>query len=429
MLKGNVTDMQFDDTAESERHVHEPPSYWQKTVTPIPLSSDLPSFVDVAIVGGGILGAALSYWLARAGVNAAILERTALADGATGRNGGFLSTGTTEPYSDAIKRLGHETARGVLKVTLENQVLLRHVLNEEQFACDYHEPGTLSLALTEDHLIKLKQDIASLQVDGVTASLLDRKQVQELVGTPLGPEILGGKFMPGQGVIHPIRLVQGLVEAAWNRGARAYAATVLRLSPDGAGVLVQTTQGSLHAGTVIVAANAWIGEILPSLARLITPVRGQVLTYAPYSPVFTVGMSAPITHTGEYWQQRGDGTIVLGGCRAAAPGWDVGVRLNQPTTEVQMALEQIFPRLFPALDGLQVAQRWAGLMAFTPDYLPIVDRLSSLPSVWVAGGFSGHGMPFGIRLGQLLAETFTSGIWPAALLPFRLERPTLKREL
>ncbi len=116
--------MQFDDTAESERHVHEPPSYWQKTVTPIPLSSDLPSFVDVAIVGGGILGAALSYWLARAGVNAAILERTALADGATGRNGGFLSTGTTEPYSDAIKRLGHETARGVLKVTLENQVLL-----------------------------------------------------------------------------------------------------------------------------------------------------------------------------------------------------------------------------------------------------------------------------------------------------------------
>src|SRR5260221_5605517 len=51
MLKGNVADMQFDDTAESERHVHEPPSYWQKTVTPIPLSGDLPSFVDVAIVG------------------------------------------------------------------------------------------------------------------------------------------------------------------------------------------------------------------------------------------------------------------------------------------------------------------------------------------------------------------------------------------
>ena len=421
--------MQSDYTAESGRHDHEPPSYWQKTVTPIPLSSDLPALVDVAIIGGGILGASLSYWLARAGVNAAVVERTALAFGATGRNGGFVSIGTAESYSDAIKRLGRESARGVLKVTLENQVLLRHVLNEEQIACDYHEPGTLSLALTADHLIKLKQDVASLQVDGVTASLLDGKRVQELVGTPLGPEILGSEFMPGQGVIHPILLVQGLMEAAWLRGARAYAATVLQLSPDGAGVLVQTTQGSLHAGTVIVAANAWIGEVLPSLARLITPVRGQVLAYAPHSPVFTMGMSAPITDTGEYWQQRSDGTIVLGGCRAAAPGWDVSVRLNEPTTEVQMALEQIFPRLFPALDGLQVVQRWAGLMAFTPDYLPIVDRVPSLPGVWVAGGFSGHGMPFGIRLGQLLAEALTSGTWPAALRPFRLERPTLNTDL
>jgi gamma-glutamylputrescine oxidase len=416
----------MDHTAASKYHIIGDSSYWQKTVTPTPLSSDLPSLVDVAIVGGGILGASLSYWLARAGANAAILERTALAYGATGRNGGFVSIGTAESYPTAIARLGHETARAVLKVTLENQALLRHVLNEEQIPCDYHEPGTLSLALTEDHLIKLKQDIATLQADGVTASLLDRKQVQELVGTPLGPEILGGKFMPGQGVIHPIRLVQGLVETAWHRGARAYAATVLQLSPDGEGMLVQTAQGSLHAGTVIVAVNAWIGEILPSLARLITPVRGQVLTFAPISPVFTVGMSSPITYSGEYWQQRSDGSIVLGGCRAAAPGWDVGVRQNQPTAEVQMALEQVFPRLFPALGGLQVAQRWAGLMAFTPDYLPIVDRVPSLPSVWVVGGFSGHGMPFGIRLGQLLAEAFTSGTWPTALLPFRFDRPTLK---
>ena len=97
-------------------------------------------------------------------------------------------------------------------------------------------------------------------------------------------------------------------------------------------------------------------------------------------------MSAPITPTGEYWQQRSDGTIVLGGCRAVAPDGDIGIRLNQPTAEVQVALEQVFPRLFPELHGLQVAHRWAGMMAFTRDYLPLVDRVPDMPGVLVVGG-------------------------------------------
>jgi len=136
-------------------------------------------------------------------------------------------------------------------------------------------------------------------------------------------------------------------------------------------------------------------------------------------------MSAAITPTGEYWQQRNDGTIVLGGCRAVAPGGDSGIRLNQPTVEVQMALEQVLPRLFPGLRGLEVASRWAGIMAFTPDYLPIVDRVPDMQGVLVVGGFCEHGMPFALRLGQLLTEALTKEGWPTALTPFRLDRHTL----
>ena len=99
--------------------------------------------------------------------------------------------------------------------------------------------------------------------------------------------------------------------------------------------------------------------------------------------------------------------------------------MSLPTLEVQTALEHILPRLFPALNGLRVEHRWAGLMAFTRDYLPIADHVPDIPHAWVVGGFSGHGMPFGLRLGQLLAETVTSGLPPVALKPFRLDRPTL----
>ena len=72
-----------------------------------------------------------------------------------------------------------------------------------------------------------------------------------------------------------------------------------------------------------------------------------------------------------------------------------------------------------------MAQQLAGLMAFTPDYLPIADVVPDMKSVWVVGGFSGHGMPFGMRLGQLLSEEILYCAVSDALLPFRLVRPTL----
>ncbi len=412
-------------------HLHEPLSYWQETVmgatSSVPvLSTDLPPSVNVAIIGGGILGASIGYYLARAGINTVLLERTALAYGATGRNGGFVSVGTAESYTNAVKRLGQENARAVLSVTRDNQILLRRILAEEQIACDYAEPGRLALALNNDQLDHLRQDVAALQAEGVSTNLLTREEVQQLIRTPLSEEIVGGKFVPGQAVVHPLRLAQGLVEAAQHRGMRAYLATVQRLVPDGASVQVHTTQGIMRVGTVIVTTNASTGEIIPQLAQLITPVRGQALAYAPTSPIFPIPISASITPTGEYWQQRSDGPIILGGCRAVAPNHDIGMRLSQPTPEVQTALEHIFPRLFPHLTGLQVMQRWAGLMAFTRDYVPIIDRVPDLPGVWVAAGFSGHGMPFGLRVGELFSQALTSGVWPKELEVFGMGRHTLK---
>ena len=118
---------------------------------------------------------------------------------------------------------------------------------------------------------------------------------------------------------------------------------------------------------------------------------------------------------------------MLGGCRAVAPGQDVGIRDSRPTSEVQAALEQALPSLFSTLAGLRVARRWAGLMAFTADYLPIADRAPDLTNTWVVGGFCGHGMPFGMRLGQLLAQAAVDDAPPAALAPFRIDRSTLQQ--
>ncbi|MGH2495348.1 MAG: NAD(P)/FAD-dependent oxidoreductase [Ktedonobacteraceae bacterium] len=401
-------------------------SYWQSTVSPTPLSTDLPRMADVAVIGGGLMGTATCYWLARQGMPVALLERSALAAGATGRNGGLVVARTAGPYSKAITELGHETARAIMDVTLENRTLLRQVLQEEAIACDYREPGALRLALSETEVEQLTQEVDALCRDGFAAQWLDREDIQPLIQTPMASEILGGRFLPEEGLVHSARLVQGIMRAALQRGARAYQAEVQAIAPDGNAVRLQTSRGTLLAGAVVVAANIWASKLLPVLADFIVSIREQMLSYAPLAPVFTTGISAAVT-VHEYWQQTPDGTILIGGCGSVAPNEDVGVWESSPTKVVQDAIEQVLPRLFPALAPLQVVQRWAGLLDYTTDNHPIVDRVPDMPNMFFLCGFSGHGMPYGMRFGQLLAETVQKGELPPALQPFRLDRPTLRK--
>lgn len=403
-------------------------SYWQATRSPTAWPNDpLPRHADLVVLGAGLLGLASAYWLARAGYRPLILERDIPAAGATGRNGGLLVAGTAESYPAAIARHGHETARAVWQLTLDNRALMRQVLADEAIACDYREPGHLTLALGATQHEAMARTVAALATDGFHAELLDRAQTQELLGTPLAGEVAGALFTPEDGVLHSARLLDGLAGAALRHGAQLHTGTgVLGIHAEAGGLRLETTRGPVIAARVLLAANAWLGELVPGWADLVRPVRGQALAYAPSAPVFHAGMGAALTPTGEYWQQTSGGAIVLGGCRAAAPSRDEGVRTQAPSAEVQSAIEGVLPRMFPQLADLQVAQRWAGLMAFTRDYLPIADEVPGLPGAWAVGGFCGHGMPFGLRLGQLLAAALT-GAHPAELLPLRSGRPTLAR--
>jgi len=403
----------------------EPSSYWHATAAP-PIPVDpLPAEADVVVVGGGLLGCWTAYWLARAGVAVTLVERTAISWGATGRNGGFLRAGTAAGYADAIRQLGRETARDLWHLTEAGAALAGQIVSEEGIDCDFRTPGTLSLALSDDSLEGMRRDLATMHADGFSGEFVDRKAVQELIATPLGAEINGGIFYPDGGLLHSGRYLAGIAEAARRHGAHVCQAEVTGLVPGDDGTQVETTAGLIQARRVIVALNAWSEELVPELAGLVVPVRGQIIAYDPWSPVFSSGVGASVSATGEYWQQTPDGSIVIGGCRADAPNGDVGVRDMVPTPDVTGAIEAVLPRLFPELSGLKVARRWAGLMAFTSDYLPVADAVPGMPGVWVTGGFCGHGMPFGPRIGQLLAEAAVTGSTPSALTPLRIDRPTL----
>jgi glycine/D-amino acid oxidase-like deaminating enzyme len=388
-------------------------SHWQATAPAFALdlnTHELPPTADAVVVGGGILGASAAYWLARSGIRVALLDQTSLAAGATGRNGGFLTVGAATTYTHAIQTWGHAAAKAIWQLTYDNRDLLRAVLAEESIDCDYREPGTIHLALREDELDALLVDVSALNADGFAHETLDRADVQVCTGAVLGEGIIGGLFLPGGGLLHSGKLVAGIGHAAQRHGARLCRGRVLRVEALGQSTRVHTDAGAINTNGVVIAANAWLRELVPALRDVVIPVRGQVVNFAPVAPVFRAGMGASVTDTAEYWQQTPDGTIVLGGCRAIHPTRDEDTLEDAITDDVQSALETVLPALFPSLAGkLRVARRWSGPMAFTKDRLPVLDRMPTLPNAWFAGGFCGHGMPFGMVFGKMLAEAVMLG--------------------
>lgn len=409
-------------TTDAHLPADEPRSYWHATAPPPIPGDDLPASSEVVVVGGGMLGVWTAYWLARAGMKPTLIERSAISWGATGRNGGLLRAGLADGYAATVERVGEADARAIWQISHEGRNLAVETIEAEGIDCHFKVVGSIHLWLDEATMAK---SMGRPSPEGDVAIALDRQALREHILTPLGPEIVGGMYFPDGARLHSSRYLAGIAAAARRHGARLCLAEVRGLTADGDDTLIETNFGTVRANAVVVAVNAWSDELVPAVSGVIKPVRGQVLSYAPLPQTFNTSVGVAATPTGEYWQQTLDGSVVLGGFRAVASGQDVGVREMVPTEEVQEPLAGLFPRLFPQLDGLQVERQWAGLMAFTRDYLPVVDRIPGLARGWFGGGFCGHGMPYGPRLGQLLAEAVTSGETPAKLAPLRASRPTL----
>lgn len=400
-------------------------SYWHATSDMNFASSPLPKHISHVVVGGGIVGSATAYFLAKAGHQVALIERIHPAHGATGRNGGFIGFGPAEGYVGAQQRLGTAAAQHIYELTRFNGKLARDVIHSEGIDCHFREPGTLNLSLSAADHADAARSVAALNADGYAAELLDRAQLQSMIHTPLGEEVVGASYSPTSAMIHSGRLVRGVVDAALRHGALLCIANVERIEHHDGHPVIVTDQGNITADNVVLGLNAWSRQLAPALNGIITPVRGQILATEPTAPVFFNGMGTDITPTGEYWQQTLDGSIVLGGCRQVAHNKDVDLYDIGITDDVQQALDAVLPRLFPALSNVKIARRWAGMMAFTPDYIPVIDAMPDMPNVWAGGGFCGSGMPFGFMAGYYLAQSASQGKTAAELAPLAYSRPTL----
>jgi glycine/D-amino acid oxidase-like deaminating enzyme len=391
-------------------------SYWLNTAPPFNAPApEVPRTAECVILGAGIMGCALAYWLARAGKTPLVLERNAHpAGGATGRNGGLHVAGPGgEPYHRWQNRA---EARAIMQLTVRNRELLEEILARENIQANYKRVGFMHLA--QAHEVAELQALAhALNADGFSAHWLERAEAEAKLGTRMGEQYVGAMLKPEDGQFHSARYTFGVAEAALKLGARFVFNTPVQSVDAGANGqwLLRTPRGNCVAQNVIITLNAWAGEIFPELEQKIVPTRGHIILTAP------VNFALTPWEANDYWdygRQLETGQILLGGRRNIRPDLDKGQAPapgeNVPPIEpsVVAALSEIAPQLFPELKDVPIAHAWTGTMAFTADWQPLAGRWPGRAGLWVLAGFSGHGMPFSLVLPQAIAAQLTGTVGP-----------------
>jgi gamma-glutamylputrescine oxidase len=346
-----------------------------------PVESNPLASADVAVIGAGITGCSAALALARGGLRVRVHDSRGIAEGASGRNGGFALRGGAARYDVARETYGAERARELWRRT---EVALDRL---EVVAGDaFRRTGSLRLAADDEERADVRAEYEALAEDGFAAEWRD-----ELPHLP--PDFRGAIFHPPDGSLQPARFVRGLAALAAAEGVE-----FREHRPVG-------SLDELEAERVLIATDGSGRGLLPELDDALWPARGQVITTEPIEQhLFECPHYA--RQGFDYWQQLPDKRIVLGGFR------DFSI-LTEMTDEetttppIQDALDAFLVELLGYLP--KVTHRWAGIFGLTQDLLPLVGPVPAREGVWVAAGYSGHGNVLGFMCGELVAAAILGG--------------------
>ena len=363
---------------------------------------------DVVIAGGGIMGCALAYQLARRDVDVLVLERETLGSQSTGKCAG----GVRQQFSmEANVRLQRRSVR-----------MFEAFEEETGHPADFRQLGYLFVLTLPQQVEDFRRNMEMWHRVGLTeARWVDAAEAARLVPVMNTEDVLGCTFCPTDGIASPADVTAGYAAAARRHGARLKEGVELT-GIDVAGGRVQgvrTSAGDVATRLVFNCAGAWSSSVgrMAGLEIPVLPYRRHVAVTSTFP---AVPRDTPMTvdfQTSLYFHPEGDGVLIGMSDRSEGPGFG---------TEVSWEfLEKMFEqaaRRAPALASAGIKTAWAGLYESTPDHQAILGPVPELEGFWCAAGFSGHGFMQAPAAALLLTQLLLDKQSEIDISPFAFTR-------
>ncbi len=379
-------------------HTPYPSSYYAFSANPVPARPELVGEVetDVCVIGAGYTGLSTALFLLENGFKVSIVEAAKVGFGASGRNGGQIVNSYSRDIDVIERTVGPKQAQLMGQMAFEGGRIIRERIAKYDIKCDLKDGGVFA-AFTAKQMKHLEAQKKLWERFGHTQlEIMDAKRIREVVKTE---NYIGGMLDMSGGHIHPLNLALGEAAAVESLGGIIYEQSPAVRIDRGANPVVHTPQGRVKAKFIVVAGNAYLGNLVPELAAKTMPCGSQVVATEPLSEEVAKSLLPndycveDCNYLLDYFRLTGDRRLIYGG------GVVYGAK---DPANIEAMIRPMMLKTFPQLKDVKIDFAWTGNFLLTLSRLPQVGRIGD--NIYYSQGCSGHGVTYTHLAGKILAE-------------------------
>jgi sarcosine oxidase subunit beta len=354
---------------------------------------------DVVIIGGGIVGSSIAYFLTAAGCKGVlVIEReSSQGKGSTGKSMGGVRAQFATPVN--------------IQMSLYSIPFYAAFDEQLGYPCGYQAQGYLFCATNDQHMAYLRTNYeCQLRLGLKQARLISGDDIRSMFPQLRGVDIVGGTFCPTDGFVDPYSAMIGFMSWAADHGAELWKNTLVTgIQKDASGITgIETSRGSVSTRMIVNCAGAWAASV-GEMAGVNLPVEPLRRMLVPTEPFDQFPRSAPMIidmSNGFHFRPEGLGFLLAWNDPEETPGY----KADFDPAFVEKILTRAADRV-PAFANVAVNPKraWAGLYEMTPDHHPILGPTPDVPGFFLANGFSGHGVMHAPATGKILSDLILHG--------------------